>query len=90
MQTFEDIQFAIAVLPVREWLEIKRWIARLALRQELAVQEPTVPYGPTPALIAIQSAVLRLDASQLAELREWLEPLAGEPADGPVSIGAVS
>jgi hypothetical protein len=78
MKTFEDIQLAIAVLPVREWLEIKRWVMRLATRQINGVREPSPVYGPTPALAALQTAVLKLDAYQLAELREWIEPLADE------------
>jgi hypothetical protein len=78
MKTFEDIQLAIAVLPVREWLEIKRWITRLAARQTLGVREPSAAYGPTPTMALIQSAILKLDAEQLAELREWIEPLADE------------
>ena len=78
MKTFEDIQLAIAVLPVREWLEIKRWILRLSVRQISGVREPSPAYGPTPMLAALQNAILKLDADQLAELREWIEPLADE------------
>ena len=78
MKTFEDIQLAIAVLPVREWLEIKRWILRVSLRQASGVREPSPAYGPTAMLAALQNAILKLDADQLAELREWIEPLADE------------
>lgn len=78
MRTLEDIQLAIAVLPVREWLEIKRWTLRYSTRQSAGVREPSLPYGPTPMLAVIQAAIMDLDADQLAELRDWIEPLADE------------
>lgn len=84
MRTLEDVQLAIAVLPVREWLEINRWVARLAGASFDGVSESEPAYGASPDLVALRSAIERLDATELLELREWLQPLFDEPSDYPV------
>ncbi len=81
MRTLEDIQLAIAVLPIREWLEINRWVAGMTGAASRGVREAEPTYAAAPDLAALQNAIGRLEASELLELREWLQPLFDEPTE---------